>query len=170
MRDDQADDWVNKYGFNPKKDYFCRICGVKFPCHLMTTSVYKDDLSHKSCLKRGEVRRMRKVNLSCSCGAVIVLEDTSYTLIEKGGKLDNKGRKYLIDKQADEWQERHQECTEVSKLQKENEKLSQQVCDECSSDDIGWVYNREEGRVPCTCMLEAGPYQELQKQIEELQK
>ena len=37
---------------------------------------------------------MRRANLSCSCGASVIFEDSSYTLIEKGGKIDQKGRKY----------------------------------------------------------------------------
>ena len=93
----------------------------------MTTDTYKDDLVHKSCLKRGEVRRMRKINLDCSCGASVTFEDNAYTLIEKGGKIDQKGRKYLIDKQSDEWQDRHQDCREIVKVKAENEKLEEMI-------------------------------------------
>ena len=57
-----------------------------------------------------------------------------------------------------------------SELQAEIEKLSQQVCDECSPDDYGWVENRVEGRVPCVCITESGAYQALEAEIKELRE
>ncbi len=37
------------------------------------------------------------------------------------------------------------------------------VCSDCL--DTGWLYNRVEGRYPCTCMTEAEPYQMLEERI-----
>jgi len=53
---------------------------------------------------------MRKVELHCCCGANVTFEDSAQTVILKGGKMDEKGRRFLIDKQSDEWQERHSKC------------------------------------------------------------
>lgn len=39
-------------------------------------------------------------------------------------------------------------------------------CDECNGD--GWVHNQVEGRGACTCMIEAEPFQILQKALEQL--
>ena len=50
----------------------------------------------------------------------------------------------------------------------ENEKLNQQVCDECDPENYGWVHNRVEGRGACTCMIEAEPFQILLKALEKI--
>jgi hypothetical protein len=107
---------INRFGFDTSKIYKCRLCNNKLPWHLLTTDTYEKDLAHKTCLakvKRGEYTPMRKAELICSCGAKATFEDNAYTPIYKGGKLDEKGRKYLLDKQSDEWQERHQDCSKA---------------------------------------------------------
>ena len=53
---------------------------------------------------------MRKVELHCCCGSNVTFEDSAQTTINKGGKPDDKGRKYIIDKQVDDWQDRHKNC------------------------------------------------------------
>lgn len=56
----------------------------------------------------------------------------------------------------------------IVKLHAENEKLAQNVCDECDPENYGWVFNRVEGRGACTCMLEAEPFQILLKALERI--
>ena len=55
----------------------------------------------------------------------------------------------------------------IKELDTKNEKLCQQVCDECSPDDYGWKYNRVDGKHPCTCIVESGAYQELKSKLKE---
>jgi hypothetical protein len=50
------------------------------------------------------------------------------------------------------------------------EEVSQQVCDECSPENYGWVFNRVEGRGACTCMIEAEPFQILVSALEKLSR
>jgi hypothetical protein len=57
---------------------------------------------------------------------------------------------------------------QVKRLEKENEKLGQNVCDVCSPDNYGWVENRVEGRGACVCMTEAEPFQILLTALEKI--
>ncbi len=53
---------------------------------------------------------------------------------------------------------------EVARLRDENERLGSLICDECNDPDgspTHYTENRAEGRVPCICVTETGPYQEL---------
>ena len=64
----------------------------------------------------------------------------------------------------------HEDCAAV---ERERDELLQHVCDECRDETgspTGWVENRVEGRVPCTCMLEAEPYQHLQRERDALRR
>lgn len=58
----------------------------------------------------------------------------------------------------------------IKKLATENEQLAQNVCDECSPDNYGWVFNRVEGKAACGCMIEAEPFQILLKALEDISK
>jgi hypothetical protein len=53
----------------------------------------------------------KTVKLKCCCGAEIELVDESGVYIDpRNGTLDEKGREYVIDVQADSWLDRHQQC------------------------------------------------------------
>ncbi|NTW88710.1 MAG: hypothetical protein HGB26_06210 [Desulfobulbaceae bacterium] len=56
----------------------------------------------------------------------------------------------------------------IKKLATENEQLAQNVCDECSPDNYGWVFNRVEGKAACVCMTEAEPFQILLSALEKI--
>lgn len=56
----------------------------------------------------------------------------------------------------------------IKQLKEETEKLAQNVCDECSPDNYGWIFNRVEGRAACVCMAEAEPFQILLKALEQI--
>jgi hypothetical protein len=51
-----------------------------------------------------------RIQLKCCCGATFDIEDTRGSYLENGGAKDPKGRKFLIEARADDWQERHQVC------------------------------------------------------------
>lgn len=57
---------------------------------------------------------------------------------------------------------------QVDRLENEVSELSQNVCDSCSPDNYGWVFNRVEGKAACVCMTEAEPFQILLKALERL--
>jgi hypothetical protein len=48
------------------------------------------------------------IKLKCKCGAEIEMNDSYF--INGGGKPDEHGRVFLIEKRADEWLERHHFC------------------------------------------------------------
>lgn len=50
------------------------------------------------------------IKLSCSCGASIEIVDHVGTYLQTGGGCDDNGRCFVIDKQADDWLDRHQKC------------------------------------------------------------
>lgn len=50
-----------------------------------------------------------KISMKCCCGATFDMEDAPY-YINSGGESDAKGRKFVIEVRADDWQERHQIC------------------------------------------------------------
>lgn len=50
------------------------------------------------------------INLKCKCGATFSIIDERGTYLLRGGEADAKGRKFLIEVRADDWQERHQIC------------------------------------------------------------
>ncbi len=57
---------------------------------------------------------MKQIILKCSCGAQIQLQDDAESYINgKTGEPDKKGRRFLIEVRADEWQDRHQKCTDL---------------------------------------------------------
>ena len=57
---------------------------------------------------------MKTIILKCPCGASIQLEDAAESYINgKTGEPDKKGRRFLIEVRADEWQDRHQKCTDL---------------------------------------------------------
>lgn len=51
-----------------------------------------------------------RIELKCKCGAEAVFEDERGVFINRGGDRDEKGRCYVIEQRADDWQERHQQC------------------------------------------------------------
>ena len=51
-----------------------------------------------------------KIELKCKCGSSVVFSDDRDVYINRGGKLDNKGRKFNIEVRADEWLDRHDIC------------------------------------------------------------
>jgi hypothetical protein len=53
-----------------------------------------------------------RIELKCACGAQAVFEDAKETTckVDFGQHHDAKGRRYLIEVRADDWQERHQAC------------------------------------------------------------
>lgn len=57
----------------------------------------------------------QRTELSCPCGATIVLENAAGSFINTGGAPDNKGRKYIIQVDADKWLDRHQSCITTKK-------------------------------------------------------
>lgn len=72
-----------------------------------------------------------------------------------------RGPAYMMD----------QLIAEVERLQRQNANLLNgevPVCGDC--DGSGWLYNRVEGRYPCTCMTEAEPYQILSNAMEEIRR
>lgn len=56
-----------------------------------------------------------RIELKCRCGAQAVFEDERGAHIARanGSEYDDKGRTYLIEVRADEWQNRHQVCLEA---------------------------------------------------------
>lgn len=56
-----------------------------------------------------------KISLECSCGAKVVFEDAYGTFINPDGKLDENGRKFIIECRSDEWQDRHHTCLSTKK-------------------------------------------------------
>ncbi len=58
---------------------------------------------------------MQRIELKCKCGASIVLEDSRGSFLKGGGKKDEKGRIFVIERLSDEWQERHEDCLERNK-------------------------------------------------------
>jgi len=53
-----------------------------------------------------------KINYRCRCGATFSAEDDSGIPINDDGKSDKKGRRFVIEKKADEWIELHKKCME----------------------------------------------------------
>ena len=53
---------------------------------------------------------MQRIELQCKCGASIILEDCKGSYLKDGGKRDEKGRIFIIERLSDEWQEKHQDC------------------------------------------------------------
>lgn len=53
---------------------------------------------------------MKRIELKCSCGAGMVLEDSRGIYIRADYKPDEKGRLFVVDFQADAWLDRHQAC------------------------------------------------------------
>lgn len=54
-----------------------------------------------------------KIALKCRCGSEVVFEDErgAYCKGAEGASpSDDKGRRYLVEVRADEWQERHKQC------------------------------------------------------------
>ena len=61
--------------------------------------------------------------------------------------------------------------TLVAEQKQRIDELEQNICDECTDEQgtpTGWIENRVEGKAPCTCMIEAEPYQVLVRENEEL--
>jgi hypothetical protein len=56
---------------------------------------------------------MKSIALHCTCGSSITLADAAESYINASGSPDKKGRRYLIEVRADEWQSRHQRCVDV---------------------------------------------------------
>lgn len=56
-----------------------------------------------------------RIELKCSCGASVIFEDNRCTYIKNGGEADEKGRKFLIEVRADEWQDKHSVCLDAAK-------------------------------------------------------
>lgn len=57
---------------------------------------------------------MKSINIHCTCGSSIVFTDDAESYINpKDGNPDKRGRRYLIEVRADEWQERHQKCIDA---------------------------------------------------------
>lgn len=48
--------------------------------------------------------------------------------------------------------------------------LEQNVCDSCSPDNYGWIFNRIEGKAACGCMTEAEPFQILLNALDKIAK
>jgi len=57
---------------------------------------------------------------------------------------------------------------QVDRLENEVSELAQNVCDSCSPDSYGWIFNRVEGKAACVCMTEAEPFQILKAALEKL--
>ena len=57
---------------------------------------------------------MKKIQLKCKCGSEINLVDEQGSYLRKGGERDEKGRLFLIERQADDWLDRHRECLGTS--------------------------------------------------------
>jgi hypothetical protein len=53
---------------------------------------------------------MKRIELKCCCGASITLIDQSGTYLKAGGQADEKGRRFVVDVQADAWLDRHDKC------------------------------------------------------------
>jgi hypothetical protein len=49
-------------------------------------------------------------DMKCKCGATLHVEDPRGVYLLPGGEADERGRKYLIERRVDEWQDRHQVC------------------------------------------------------------
>ncbi len=57
---------------------------------------------------------MKSIDLKCSCGASISLTDAAESYINPDtGKADSKGRRYQIELRADNWLDRHSDCTKI---------------------------------------------------------
>ena len=53
---------------------------------------------------------MLKIDMRCSCGAEFHINDTQGVFFDVDGKPDKKGRRFVIEKRADEWLEIHWGC------------------------------------------------------------
>jgi hypothetical protein len=51
-----------------------------------------------------------EINLKCRCGSSFSIEDQRQIFINPGGLRDEKGRMFVVQVQADEWLDRHQNC------------------------------------------------------------
>jgi hypothetical protein len=56
---------------------------------------------------------MKSISISCPCGARIEFNDAAESTINTSGSPDKKGRRFLIEVRADEWQDRHQPCVDA---------------------------------------------------------
>ena len=61
-----------------------------------------------------------RIELKCRCGAEAVFEDASRSYCQHtSAHHDDKGRRYLVEVRADEWQERHQVCLSTTSPQED---------------------------------------------------
>ena len=56
------------------------------------------------------MRDNKRIKLKCCCGAEALFEDYEGSYIDPDGRPDEKGRRFLIEAQADDWLDRHQQC------------------------------------------------------------
>jgi len=56
-----------------------------------------------------------KITLKCTCGAEGKFSDTKASFINTGGDTDEKGRRYVVQVDADNWLDRHKVCLENKK-------------------------------------------------------
>lgn len=50
---------------------------------------------------------MKRIVLTCRCGATATFEDGTGTYVKDGGGPDDRGRVYMIEKWADQWRDEH---------------------------------------------------------------
>lgn len=54
---------------------------------------------------------MKTIAIHCTCGSSITFTDNAESYIHgKTGEPDKRGRRFLIEVRADEWQARHADC------------------------------------------------------------
>ena len=56
-----------------------------------------------------------KISLKCSCGAEAIFSDGRGSYINIGGGYDKRGRKFLVQVDADNWLEKHKDCPDKGK-------------------------------------------------------
>ena len=59
-----------------------------------------------------------KIILKCPCGGEAVFEDTGIYINPHDCAADEKGRKFILQIQADAWLDRHAECLKAAKERK----------------------------------------------------
>jgi hypothetical protein len=52
-----------------------------------------------------------RIELRCGCGAYFEVEDTRGTYVNEGGRRDEHGNTYLVERWAYDWQEHHNQCS-----------------------------------------------------------
>ena len=55
-----------------------------------------------------------KIEMTCKCGATFSIDDPDGRYISN--PPDPKGRKYILEVQAEQWQEQHKGCLGVTKV------------------------------------------------------